>query len=349
MDKSAFQLFKNNTRTNANDRIHDMSIIQYGRIIKVIDIQTVIVEAAVQVSLSKEVYTVTLLSFSSALFELNVQPKLGDKVLLLFLQRYDPRMFLQETVYNSNAAGYNMFSGIGILESVVKGFARTVTRFYEEGGQPVAETRSSAKWRSTFNSELALTFCRAVFNSKDEAVISVLFGKGRPFVEQFLSTVTREHGFWYDKDGNLIETNSAVTEKYSEYAPITKDIQGTQTYKIGTDKEGNATPAAINVEIDENADITVNSKSAFTATFNKGATLKTDSTELIEISNTVSSLGALVSELIDLTTELNDLVTNLDTVGSPGNHTTGPVAKPQLTALNGKLIAFKDKWEQVFK
>jgi len=347
MDLSAFQLNKNNARTNDINRLHDTPIVQYGRIIKVIDVQTVIVETVIQVSLAKEIYTVTLLSPSSVLFELNVRPKLGDTVLLLFLQRYDPRMFVQETVDNPNAVGYNKFSGIGILMSTMKGFARTIVHLYEEE-EPVAEIRSSAKWLTTFNSELALTFCRAVFNSEDKAAISVIFGKGRPLVEEFLSTVTREHGFWYDKDGNLIETDAAVTEKYSVHAPITKDIQGTQTYKIGTDKEGNATPAAVDIDIGEDADIVVDSKSGITAVFKKAITLKTNSAELLEIGNTVASLGALVSELTDLITELNDLVTNLDTVGSPTAQSTGPVAKLQLIALNVKLSVFKNKWEQVF-
>jgi len=348
MDLSAFQLSKHNARTNSNSRLHETPIIQYGRIIKVIDIQTVIVEAVIQVSLAQEVYTVTLLSLSSVLLEINAWPKLGDTVLLLFLQRYDSAMFVQETVKNPNATGYNQFSGVGILASTVKGFARTLLQFYEDGDEPAAEMRSASKWFTTFNAELALTFCRAIFESDDEALISMTFGEGRPFVQQFLSTVAREYGFWDDKNGDPIELDAAVTEKYSVYAPITKDIQGTQTYKIGTDKEGNATPAAVEVDLDEDADITIDSKSGLIAQFGKGITLKTGNTELIEISNAVDSLGALVSELTDLVTELNDLVTNLDTIGGPTAQATGPVAKPQLIALKVKLSVFKNKWEQVF-
>jgi hypothetical protein len=147
MDVSAFQLFKNNPRTNESARLHDTPIVHYGRVIKVIDIQTVIVETVIQTSLSREVYTVTLLNLSSALLEINAYPKLGDTVLLLFLQRYDPRMFVQDSVHNPNAAGYNGFSGVGVLASTVKGFASTVAHFYETEEKPVAEIKSLAKIR----------------------------------------------------------------------------------------------------------------------------------------------------------------------------------------------------------
>ena len=409
MDLSAFQLFKNNARTNANSSLHDTPIIKYGRVIKVIDVQTVIVEVVIQISLAKEVYTVTLLNLSSALLEIHAWPKIGDTVLMLFLQRYDPRMFARETVNNPNAVGYNKFSGVGVLMSTVKGFAKTLVQFYEESGEPVTETRSAAKWRSTFNAELTLTFCRAVFDSHDEALIRVIFGAGRPFVQQFLSTVTEEHGFLKNSSSESVELDAAVTEKYSKYAPITKDIQGSQTIDvgigtdendefveteapiketihgkapitkdirspqtinigIGNDETGDAEEdreAPVDITIGAKADVTINSKSGFTAKFKKvldalfegtikiiskkAVTVKIDGTDLLELGNTVDTLGALISELTDFFINLNDLVTNLDTVGSSASQTTGPVAKPQLIALKGQLTAFKSKWKQVFK
>ena len=406
---SAFQIFKNNSRTNANNRFHDTPIIQYARVIKVIDIQTVIAEAVVQTALSREVYTVTLLNLSSALMEINVYPKLDDTVLIFFVQRHDPRMFSEKTVRNPEATGYNQFSGVGILVSTVKNFADTVASFYENDGKPAADINFGAVLDATFTNAVAINFCRAVFDSADERLISLCFGQGRPFMQRFLSTVTREYGFWKDSEGELIPLDAAVVERYSEYAPIIKDIQGTQQIDIGlgADKDGNPVEtdasvyevvhgkspvvrdirsplsiivgigndesedaeeqrdAPVNLEVGENADITVNSKSGFVAKFKKildilfedtitviskkEITVKSDSTSLLEIGNTIATLGEMISEFIDLVTDLNDLVTDLDTVGSPASHATGPVAKPQLIALNGKLTVFKTKWEKVFK
>ena len=239
MDTNAFQLTKNNPRTNGVSALHDTPIISYGRVIEVVDIQTVIVESVIQASLSKEVYTVTLLSLSSALLEISDYPKLGDTVLLLFLQRHDPRMFIQETVNNANAAGYNKFSGVGILMSAAKNAANTVIAHYEDGGKPVMDITSNSEIYGAFNNLMTLTFCRAVFDSEDEALINLLFGEGRPLIEQHLSRVERLHGFWKDPEKELIELDASVTEKYSIYAPITKNIQGAQTTDagLGLDKD----------------------------------------------------------------------------------------------------------------
>ena len=270
MDLSAFQLFKNNARTNANDALHGTPIVQYGRVIKVVDVQTVVVEAVIQTSLAIEVYTVTLLNLSSALLEIHAWPKIGDTVLLLFLQRYDPRMFAQNTVSNPNAVGYNKYSGVGILASAVKGLASTVAQFYEEDGKPVTETRSAAKWRSTFNAELALTFCSAVFGSGDTALISMAFGENRPFTQQFLSTVTKEHGFQRSSENDPVELDASVTERYSVYAPIAKDIQGAQTAVIGLGTDENDEPIETDAPIKE----TIHGKAPITRDIRSPQTLK---------------------------------------------------------------------------
>jgi hypothetical protein len=274
MDLSAFELLKNNARTNANSRLHDTPVISYARIIRVIDIQTVICEAIIQPALAREVYTVTLLNLSSGLLELNAYPKLGDTALLLFLQRYDPRMFVQETVRNPNAAGYNKFSGVGVLMSTVKGAARTVLHFFEEDGNPVAELKSDAQWLGTFNGAMAVTFCRAVYDSGDERLINLVFGEGRPCKAQFLDRVTRLYGFWKDNDNEWVPLDAAVTERYSNYAPITRDIQGSQTIDVGlsTDKDDNPveTNAPITQTIHGKAPIVTNIRSPQTITIGIG-------------------------------------------------------------------------------
>jgi len=410
MDISAFQLFKNNNRTNMNARLHATPIVDYGRIIRIIDIQTVVVEKVVNATSLKSYYTVTLLNLSSALFDVNIYPQVGDTVLLLFLRQHDARMFMPGvSVKNSNATGYNQFSGVGVLMSAAKSIADTVVRLYKDGEKSVAAIDSIAEWRGTFNGAMAAVFCRAVFDEEDEQAITMLFGEGRPLSQKFLDKVTREYGFWEDSDGNPVELDAAVTERYSKYALITRDIQGEQKTDVGLGVDKDANPIETDAPITEvvhgkspitrdirspqdiiigigndetedaeenrdapvaitlggNANITVSSKSNLTAEFDKkldvlfkdkidvvskkAVTIKSDSTELIEIRNTVASLGALISEFVDLVMEFDEIVTNLDTVGSPALHATGPIAKPKLTTLNGKLSAFKSKWGQVFK
>jgi hypothetical protein len=239
MDKSAFQLFKNIGRTNTNAWLHNVPIVDFGRVIKVLDIQTVIVEAAVQTSLSKETYTVTLLNLSSALLEISDEPKLGDTVLLLFLRKHHPLMFMRETINAPDAAGYNEFSGVGILMSAARKTAHTIISCYDDDGKPVTDITSDAEIYGAFHNVMTVEFCRAVFDSADERVINLVFGAGRPLVEKHLARIEREHGFWKDPDNELIEMDASVTERYSKYAPITKDIQGAQKTNtgLGTDKD----------------------------------------------------------------------------------------------------------------
>ena len=241
MDLSAFQLLKNSDRSNLNSRLHGTPLISYAGVVRVIDIQTVICEPVVQTSLSREVYTVTLLNLSSALLELNAYLRPGDTVLLLFLQRYDPRMFVKETVNNPNAVGYNQCSGVGVLMSTVKGLADTVFRCSGEPGASVVELTSQAAWSGAFNASMAVTFCRAVYDSEDERLINFVFGEGRPYREEHLAPTERLYGFWKNLENEWVELNAAVTEKYSPFAPVTRDVQGTQTVSVGlsTDKDGN--------------------------------------------------------------------------------------------------------------
>jgi hypothetical protein len=429
MDKSAFQLFKNTNRTNTNARLHNVPIIDFGRVIKVIDMQTVIVETIIQASLSKESYTVTLLNLSSALLEVSDEPKPGDTVLLLFLRKHHPLMFISEIINDQNASGYNKFSGIGILMSAAKKAAHTIISCYDDDDKPVTDITSDAEIYGTFNNLAAIEFCRAVFDSEDERIINIVFGTGRPFVEKHLARMEREHGFWKDPENELVEMDASVTEKYSVYAPITKDIQGAQTtdvglgadkdgnpvetdapitetihgkapvtrdirspqtvvigigndetgdaeeerdapvnetygskapitkdirgsqaYKVGIGKDGD-TEAPVDITLGEKADVAVTSKSGLTAKFKKAldilfedvmklvskkaVTLKSDSSELLEIGNTIATLGAMVDEL------LQDLI-SMKTVGSPGQHVVSPDDIAKFTQL-------KTKWGQVFK
>jgi hypothetical protein len=219
--------------------MHNMLIVDFGRVIKVIDIQTVVVEAIIQTSLSKDVYTVTLLNLSSNLLEISDEPKLGDTVLLLFLRKRHPLMFMSEAINDQNATGYNKFSGVGILMSAVKKSAHTILSCYDDDGKPVTDIKSDAEIYGTFINLMTIEFCRAVFNSEDEQLIRIVFGTGRPLLEKHLARVEREHGFWKSPENELVEMDASVKERYSKYAPITKDIQGAQEtcVGLGTDKD----------------------------------------------------------------------------------------------------------------
>jgi hypothetical protein len=427
-----FDVTKNTARTNTFDSIHNTLIIEYGRITKVLDIQTVVVELIIQPALSKEVYTVTLLNLSSALLEISDYPRVGDTVLLLFLRRHDRAMFIKETITKPDTPGYNAFSGVGILMSTARKTANTVISAFMAGDKPMLAIQSNATVTGTFLSPVAVSFCRAVADSEDEVLVSLLFGEGRPLLETFLARVDREYGFWKDGEEAWVELDAAVTEKYSVYAPITRDIQGAQTtdiglgkdkagdegvpvetdapvtetvhgkapvtrdirspqtlivgignaesedpeeerdapvtetygskapitkdirgaqsYKIGIGKDGD-TEAPVDITLGEKADITLAGKAGVTAEFKKALdllfegeaqlvskkaiTVKSDSSEQLEIGNTVATLGAMIDELLQN-------IIGMKTVGSPGQHVVSPDDIAKFTQL-------QTKWGQVFK
>jgi hypothetical protein len=361
VDKSAFQLFKNTGRTNTNEWLHSVPLIDFGRVIKVIDMQTVVVEAIVQTSLSKETYTVTLLNFSSALLELSDEPKLGDTVLLLFLRKHHPLMFMDGIINDTNAAGYNEFSGVGILMAAAKKAARTVISCYDDAGKPVTDITSDAELYGTFNNLMTVEFCRTVFDSGDERIISLVFGAGRPFVKKHLARTEREHGFWKDPENELVAMDASVTERYSKYAPVIKDVQGAQTTNAGrgTDKAGNPVEtdapitetvhgkapitrdirspqnitvgigndesgdpeerrdADISYTLGEKANVTVASKAALTAHFDKAVALSTDDgwTETVQ-GDKEASVGG--DETVEITGNKEEKVTGTAKYSSAG-------------------------------
>jgi len=358
----AFELVKHGSRSNANARLHDTPLISYGRVIKVIDIHTVMVEVSVKTSSAVEAYIVPLLSLSSALLELNAYPRINDKVLLLFLQKFDPDMFTSDDVIeNMDAAGYNAFSGVGILLTTFRGYAKTVIKFLEDGKTPIVDLSSDAEWGAVFNSAVGITFCRAVFDSEDEEMVNVLFGQGRPLMERFLSGVTKEYGFHKDNEGNLIKLDAAVTERYSQYAPITKNVQGMQTVTIGVDDDNKDTDAAVSVKIGAKADIDINSKSGKKEKYTKDVSVESsgkvsikaagvviNTTASVEIKNTADTLGGLIDELFsEISTALNTAIVNIPATSAPGTPSAGTTAVNPTSAVS--LAALKARFKALLK
>lgn len=65
-----------------------------------------------------KVLTCVLLSLASATFTIDIVPEVGDKVLVLYPDKFDPDMFdvdKDEPIINKTATGYNLFGGIAIL------------------------------------------------------------------------------------------------------------------------------------------------------------------------------------------------------------------------------------------
>ena len=84
---TSFELLKNNILTNMADWLQDMSLLTYGRVTNVLDVQTVEIEEVIKSDVDIARYIITLLCPSSKYKEEVVSPVVGDLVLILFLQK----------------------------------------------------------------------------------------------------------------------------------------------------------------------------------------------------------------------------------------------------------------------
>jgi hypothetical protein len=287
---TAWELLKDNPRTAAQDWVHEIPLVSYGVITRVIDAQTVDVKALVQTSTSgTEQYTVQLLTPSSMLFETYAQPLVGDTVLLLFVQRYAPGMFDdpaerevrtgRAVMVDPDAAGYTRFSGIGILMRTVRASSALTVSVLGNKDSAGVQVRSAIDVSAVFSRAVSLLFDDP--HTDREHAVQALFGEQSPYDEEHWAKTHRQYGMRELPDGSLAEVDAAVDEEYSRFAPITKTIQGSQTYTIGTDNNGEATDAPVVADLNEKSDITLTSKSGMAAKFEKSVTVSAGDLDLV--------------------------------------------------------------------
>jgi hypothetical protein len=308
-----FELYKNTQQSNELSWLDSSPFAAYGIVARVIDINTVIVVPAVNTDGFSQPVTVTLLRESSALFESAVEPQVGDRALILSLDRKAPGMFNSDgPITDRNAASRGPFSGVGILLSTFKGLATTTALHDREGERDLVKLESAAVVSLLLTRALA-----AVFDSVggDEELVKLAFGRLSPLLMEHRAAVTRRHGFdedgegaetpvpapvteqysaaaplkaehqaavsrsygfALDADGNETTVPAPTTERHSVEAPLTRDTQGAQTISVGIDAEGNDTEAPVEVAMGANADINLRSKSGLTLHFDKAMVFETN-------------------------------------------------------------------------
>jgi hypothetical protein len=307
-----FELYKNTSQSNELSWQDSAPFAAYGIVVRVVDINTVIVVPAVTTDGFSQPMTLTLLRESSALFESAVEPQVGDRALILSLDRKTPGMFNSKSpITDRNAVSRGIFSGVGILLSTFKGLATTTALHDREGDNDLVKLESAA-----VVSLLLTRALTAVFDSVgEEELVKLLFGKLSPLLAEHRAAVKRRHGFDEDGEGAEIAVPAPVTEQYSAEAPLTaehqaavsrsygfaldadgnettvpaplterhsaeapikRDIQGSQTVSVGIDAEGDDTEAPVEIKLGANADIDLTSQSGLTLHFAKAAAFETN-------------------------------------------------------------------------
>jgi hypothetical protein len=281
---SAWELLKNTNQTNNESWLNETPLLSYGVVTRVLDNQTVEVEAVVQATYAKEAYTVSLLSLSSPLFELAIQPQVDDLVLLLFLQRAHPDMFDkpaergdEKTVYDPTATGYNRFSGVGILARTMKAASAVSFSMSESENGPEAYARVSADVNAVFTRPMSVLFDNPPLENDNppDAPAQFIYGKHAPYTEEHWSKTRREYGRRELPDKTLDDTVDApVEEEFSPYAPIRKNIQGRQDYVVGIGTDPDGDPEGHSVETDAPINITTHGKAPVSADIRGSQTIK---------------------------------------------------------------------------
>jgi hypothetical protein len=252
MGLGAFDLNKHTLSTNMTEWLKATDIIAYGVVTEALAENLARVEQVVRSGASRAVHVVPLLSFASSLFETRAEPQVGDLVLLLFADKYTGQMFQSPlerfeatnewSIYDPNAQGRNKFSGLGILLAPYRGWADTTLQHSRSEGSPVMTFRSAAHISAVLQREVCVMFSALPGDSGEkDRLIHLIFGQHSPELVQRWAAVTEEHGFAKKSDNDLEEVSAPVTQRYSIYAPIVRDIQGTQTTDVGlgADKDGN--------------------------------------------------------------------------------------------------------------
>lgn len=94
-------------------------IVDYGIIIAVLGQN--VVKVGISVADNPEdvqIIVCTLVSLCSASFSVNIEPAVGDKVLVLFPRHFNPKMFdteMQDPIIDATCKGYTRLSGLALL------------------------------------------------------------------------------------------------------------------------------------------------------------------------------------------------------------------------------------------
>ena len=324
MRDNIFEYLKNNTRTNNLDWLRTTPFVSYGYVTEVVSNTSVRVTPIVQddPDFSTE-FDVTLLSISSASYELSVAPQEKDLVLLLSLDKMHPLMFNDvdtrpETednpagpvLHGHNNTGYTLNAMVGILARTARGAAALRTTVDDNS------VSFACSADALFARLLGDVFVNV--SAADDGVhkLEITVTPSHPTTLNQQAPLTASFGFQFNGDED-VPIDAGVTMKFSEKAPVTLTHE-----------------APVEINLLEKASLTLNSEEDVTLILKKALKLMVDSSELVTVGNQVDTLGAMVAELIDL-------IVNLQTVGSPGAHTAGPKTIADASTL-------KAKWQKVF-
>lgn len=327
MDKSILELRRSSARENAVSWLKNTSFIEYARVIKVYDVNTVRVQLVVQDSLSPRVYNVRLLHEASIVREDTVMPQVNDLVLLLFLRACNDDMFLDpavrkkktgdETIYDQDCHNYNMFSGVGILLATARGQAYIRSSSGLDADGAFLDEVTNARLTKAFQRSVAMLF-DAPYGSGLDAPVDVTFGARSPLTTEHHAPVTKKVGYDDLPDGSQIEFDCPDTETYGSTSP--KTVTSKSSLSLSFEK-ASLVKMGDTFELQVSGDLTITGSGNITIDGDAKVSVNTGSDGMVlnSGSNHAVQFEALKVALQSIVTTYNSaLAAKLDGGGSPG-------------------------------
>lgn len=118
-ERQLVKIFMSRQSDSIQQVIKRTCIVDFGVIIKVLGKS--VVRVGISVADSPEdvqIITCTLVNSCSSAIAVDVEPSVGDKVLVLFPRHYNPKMFninVQEPVIDDSIKGYTRYAGLAFL------------------------------------------------------------------------------------------------------------------------------------------------------------------------------------------------------------------------------------------
>lgn len=340
MNKALNQLQAADLRAAVQSMINRTCIVSFG-IIKEIPAEGIVTVTLSVARDKKEVKVITcvLMNLASGTFTFNMVPQIGDKVLVVFPDRFDSEMFDTETVepiINEAASGYNLFSGLAILCNQyrlnqhknyiqsIEGKLDMKLAYSEEDEKNLFSLTVDELSNVDLDSNGTLT-ANLVYNKDDEKYLNTVAVDETGAIK-ITGNTTLDLQLAFDGDESLFSLN--VNEK-GEVTLLSNEITISTTEAGAVSLVTNNT--SINIGDDDTIEIT-NGKA--TVTVDSSGNIVLDAQGKFDIKNAATSLKDVVAGLAE---ELK----NLTTTGSPATQATSPASKATIAVWeNTKLGQF---------
>lgn len=311
--------------------IKNSCIIDYGIV------QEVVADGVVNVSLAVantaediKCFTCVLANIASDALTINIKPKVGDRVLIVYPKIYSDKMFtLAEeeedkalVTVEAEAKGYNMLSGIAILINQYKeGSHKNYVTL--DNGQLEAHMAYDADAETTLFNLLASQNGVSLDINKNE-------DEGTSLLDLAVNSEELSLSYNTGDKASILGVNVNSDKAQVVYS---KD-DGTALFDLSVGSDGAVTLANNKVNISTNADseITVDNGKAEIKVDKNGNVSIDAKTGKITLKNNSANLFTILDGMLQI------LNTSLATAGSPASHTVVPQQFSQQSTQLGQLM-----------